>query len=152
MYKRQSRDRSDLAEKAFAAPVPAELMDYLQKHKNDLHPDFLKLIREYFIEFPSNAFLMRGVEGEAVVRLNAPQPIEEFRSDGSTVSHLIGETEAGYALPAREADATARWTRDILEGRTSVPLALARQVALIVEHCRTAANAGRPPLHLVSSK
>jgi anthranilate phosphoribosyltransferase len=116
------------------------------------HPDFLKLIREYFVEFPSNAFLMRGVEGEAVVRLNAPQPIEEFRSDGSTVSHLIGEAEAGYALPGREADATARWTRDILEGRTPVPLALARQVALIVEHCRTAANASRPPLHLVSSK
>lgn len=116
------------------------------------HPDFLKLMREYFVASPANAFLMRGVEGEAVVRLNAPQPIEEMRSDGSTISHLIGEGEANYLLPAREADATARWTRDVLEGRATVPLALSRQVALIVDHCRRAANAGRPPLHLVSSK
>ena len=34
-----SRDRSPLANKAFAAPVPAELMDYLQQHKDELHPD-----------------------------------------------------------------------------------------------------------------
>ena len=116
------------------------------------HPDFLKLMRDYFVAHPANAFLMRGVEGEAVVRLNAPQPIEEMRADGTTLSHLIGEGEAGYLLPAREADATARWTRDVLEGRAAVPLALARQVALIADHCRRAANAGRPPLHLVSSK
>jgi hypothetical protein len=38
-----SRDRSDLAEKAFAAPVPAELMDYLQKHKDELQPDLRKV-------------------------------------------------------------------------------------------------------------
>ena len=38
-----SRDRSELANKAFAAPVPAELMDYLQKHKDGLHPDLLKV-------------------------------------------------------------------------------------------------------------
>ena len=116
------------------------------------HPDFLKLMRDYFTAFPANAFVMRGVEGEAIVRLNAPQPIEEMRSDGSTMSHLIGESEANSLLPAREADATARWTRDVLEGRAAVPLALARQAALIVDHCRKAANAGRPPLHLVSSK
>jgi anthranilate phosphoribosyltransferase len=116
------------------------------------HPDFLKLMREYFGAYPANAFLMRGVEGEAIVRLNAPQPIEEMRSDGSAISHLIGDSEANYLLPAREADATATWTRDVLEGRAAAPLALARQVALIVDHCRKAANAGRPPLHLVSSK
>ena len=38
-----SRDRSPLANKAFAAPVPAELMDYLQKHKDELHPDLRKV-------------------------------------------------------------------------------------------------------------
>jgi hypothetical protein len=38
-----SRDRSPLANKAFAAPVPAELMDYLQKHKDGLHPDLRKV-------------------------------------------------------------------------------------------------------------
>ena len=35
-----SRDRSPVANKAFAAPVPKELMDYLQKHKDTLISEF----------------------------------------------------------------------------------------------------------------
>jgi hypothetical protein len=38
-----SRDRSPLAEAAFAKPVPAELMDYLQKHKDSLLPETQKV-------------------------------------------------------------------------------------------------------------
>jgi hypothetical protein len=38
-----SRDRSAAANQAYAAPVPAELTDYLQKHKDDLHPEFRKV-------------------------------------------------------------------------------------------------------------
>jgi len=38
-----SRDRSPLAEAAFAGPVPAELMDYLQKHKDSLLPETQKV-------------------------------------------------------------------------------------------------------------
>ncbi len=34
-----SRDRSQAANKAFAGPVPKELMDYLQKHKETLAPE-----------------------------------------------------------------------------------------------------------------
>ena len=116
------------------------------------HPDFLKLLREYFTAAPANVFLMRGVEGEAVVRLHAPQPIEELRADGAPVTHLIGDGDAAFPLPSREAAATAQWTREVLDGNIRAPLALAREVTLIVEHCRTAANAGRPGLKLVSSK
>ena len=36
---RDSRDRSDVANKAFAGPVPKELMDYLQQHKDTLAPE-----------------------------------------------------------------------------------------------------------------
>ena len=115
------------------------------------HPDFLKLMREHFAAFPGNAFVMRGVEGEPVVRLREAQPIEEIRSDGSTVTHLIGEGESSYPLPARDADATAQWTRDVLEDREKVPVALARQVTLIVQHCRDQGAAARGPLRLVSS-
>ena len=115
------------------------------------HPDFLKLLRDYFTANPANVFLMRGVEGEAVVRLHAPQPIEEMRADGAPVTHLIGEGDADFALPARDVAATAQWTRDVLEGKVRPPAALAREVTLIVEHCRTAANAGRPGLKLVAS-
>jgi len=35
-----SRDRSPAANKAFEGPVPKELMDYLQKHKDTLIPEF----------------------------------------------------------------------------------------------------------------
>jgi beta-galactosidase GanA len=37
---RDSRDRSAPANQAFAAPVPRELMDYLQRHKETLSPEF----------------------------------------------------------------------------------------------------------------
>ena len=36
---RDSRDRSAPANRAFAGPVPEELMDYLQQHKNTLNPE-----------------------------------------------------------------------------------------------------------------
>jgi Domain of unknown function (DUF5597)/Beta-galactosidase len=38
-----SRDWSGLANRVYAAPVPAELMDYLAKHKADLHEDLRKV-------------------------------------------------------------------------------------------------------------
>jgi len=113
------------------------------------HPEFLKLMRDYFASAPANVFLMRGVEGEPVVRLHAPQPIDEVTSDSKLVTHLIGEGEAEYLLPARDAESTARWTRDVLDGKIAAPAALAREVALIAEHCRRTASARRRPLRLV---
>jgi len=38
-----SRDRGEGANKAFAGPVPKELMDYLQQHKDSLVPELAKL-------------------------------------------------------------------------------------------------------------
>lgn len=115
-------------------------------------PDFLKLMRDYFVQSPANAFLMRGVEGEPVVRLREPQPIEEMKSDGGSVTHLISEGDSGYSLPPRDAESTARWTRAVLDGEIAAPVALSRQAALVVEHCRRQGGAGRAPLRLVSSK
>ncbi len=103
------------------------------------HPEFLQLMREFFITAPANAFIMRGVEGEAVVRLHSPQPIEEMRYDGAPVTRIIGEGEKDYALPPREAHATAKWTQDVLDGKYPPPIALARQVGLIVDHCKASA-------------
>src|SRR6185312_11756038 len=81
------------------------------------HPEFMKLMREHLASAAGNAFLMRGVEGEAVARLHSPQPMEEFRADGSAMSHLLGDGEAEPRLPERDAAATGAWTRDVLEGR-----------------------------------
>jgi hypothetical protein len=43
---RDSRDRSATANKAFAGPVPKELMDYLQKHKDTLAPELREVLSE----------------------------------------------------------------------------------------------------------
>jgi hypothetical protein len=40
---RDSRDRSPIANQAFAAPVPPELMAYLQQHRADLAPELREL-------------------------------------------------------------------------------------------------------------
>lgn len=113
------------------------------------HPEFQKRLRELFSGNPANVFLMRGVEGEAVVRLHAPPPIEQVGLDGKIVTHLMGDGEAGLVLPAREAPLTAAWIHDVMDGREKVPAALARQVALLAEHCHAAGAAARPPLKLV---
>jgi anthranilate phosphoribosyltransferase len=111
------------------------------------HPDFQALMRQYFAITPGNAFLMRGVEGEAVVRLHSPQPIEHVDLGGTLVTHLLPECEAPE-LPAREAIATAQWTREVLDGAREVPKSIARQVALIAAHCRVGAIE-RPSLRIV---
>jgi len=100
---------------------------------------------------PANVFLMRGVEGEAVVRLHAPQPVEQVGIDGQALTHLLGDGDSGLTLPAREAEATAQWTRDVLDAKVPIPSALARQAALIAGHCKSAAAAART-LKLVSSR
>jgi hypothetical protein len=86
-----------------------------------------------------------------VVRLHAPQPIEQIALDGMATTHLLGDGEEGIALPPRDAASTAAWTREVLAGRVPVPLALARQVALVAAHCKAAGAAARA-LRLVSSR
>lgn len=114
------------------------------------HPDFMKLMREHFASHPANVFLMRGVEGEAVVRLNSPQPIEQIDLEGKLVTHLMGEGESDPKLPERDAHATAHWTRAVIEGTIPVPSMLARQAGLIAAHCKSAGTAARTPLYLIT--
>ena len=53
---RDSRDRSAAANQAFAGPVPKELMEYVQRHKDTLSPEF----REVWAAPPSTARWERG--------------------------------------------------------------------------------------------
>ena len=99
------------------------------------HPGFLDLLRGYFAAVPGDALLLRGVEGEPVVRLHAPQPLVAIRGAHGEVEHRIEASEAAYALPDREADATVRWTLEVMEGRIAPPAALAAEAALIARHC-----------------
>jgi anthranilate phosphoribosyltransferase len=114
------------------------------------HPDFQALLRDYFAGTPGNVFLMRGVEGEPVVRLHSPQPMELIGMDGHAVPVLVEDGEPDYPLPARDAHATAQWTASVLEGRERVPRALAGQVAQLAGQCRK--GAATPSLRLISSK
>lgn len=116
------------------------------------HPDFMELLRAHFAAFPANVFLMRGLEGEPVVRLHSPQPIEQIDAEGRLTTHLLGDVEETLQLPARDADSTTRWIRAVLDGAAPVPAAISRQVALVAEHCRAAGAAARQPLRLVSSR
>ena len=113
------------------------------------HPDFMALMRAHFATFPANVFLMRGLEGEAVLRLNAPQPMEQIDADGKSVTHLPGDVDGALKLPSREAQATADWTRSVLAGTEPVPAAIARQVSIIAAHSKAAGAAARSPLRLV---
>ena len=113
------------------------------------HPDFQQLLRDYLAISPANAFLMRGVEGEAVVRLHAPQPIEYIGLDGRSTTLAIETGETDLKLPLRDAHSTAQWTAGVLEGKLRAPAALARQVALILDQCRKNGAAVAPPLRLV---
>jgi len=115
------------------------------------HPGFRTLMGEHFQAAPGHVFLMRGVEGEPVVRPHAPQPIEQFGPDGSVVTHLLDAGGSEAQLPERDALSTARWTEDVLAGRIPVPPALQAQVGLLVRACRDAGS-GRAPLKLVSSQ
>lgn len=115
------------------------------------HPDFRELMGRHFAGAPGHALLMRGVEGEPVVRLHAPQPIEQLDPRGGVTTHLIRESEEDAALPPRDTDATARWTQAVLEDREPMPPALRAQADLMVRLCRDA-GASRPPLRLVSTQ
>ena len=116
------------------------------------HPDFMALMRAHFATFPANVFLMRGLEGEPVLRLQSPQPMEQIDADGKSVTHLPGDVDGDLKLPSRDAQATADWTRSVMEGAEPVPAAIARQVNIIAAHCKAAGAAARSPLRLVSSK
>lgn len=112
------------------------------------HPDFQELMRRHFAASPAHVLLMRGVEGEPVVRLHAPQPIEEIDPSGNVVTRLLRDCEAPV-LPGRDAASTAAWTRDVLDGKIEVPAAIAQQSRLVADQARQAA-AARPTLRLVS--
>jgi hypothetical protein len=87
-----SRDRSLLADKAFAAPVPADLMDYLQKHKEGLHPDLLKVW--------TDAGAKTSGTWEEVFGKN-PQADEIFTawSFARYINHVADAGKKEYAIP-----------------------------------------------------
>jgi beta-galactosidase GanA len=87
----ESRDRSPVANEAFAKPVPPELMQYLQKHKDTLIPEFRKVWEDAGRKDFGNlgaSFWPRQAQ-----RISCPRPHAESANDA-------GRTRNGMAKPA----------------------------------------------------
>lgn len=101
------------------------------------HPEYLTMLTEYFSTAApharGDAFLMRGTEGETVANPKRAQQIEWFHEGQCTV--LVQKQEPVDDMPplpgASDAQTTAQWIIEALEGRQPVPAPILQQV----EHC-----------------
>jgi anthranilate phosphoribosyltransferase len=99
------------------------------------HPEYLNMLSEYFstavpIE-RGDVFLMRGTEGETVANAKRSQQIEWFHAHEKTT---LVERQAPVSdmppLPAStDAQTTAAWIEEALQGRQPVPQPIAEQVS-----------------------
>jgi len=100
------------------------------------HPDYLSAMRAYYAAYPSSVLLMRGTEGEPVVRTSRPQAIEWLR-EGRVQIVLAADdrdTSGGQSLlpEGSDTEGTARWIEQVIAGDLPMPEAIAAQVAAIV--------------------
>ena len=110
------------------------------------HPEYFDMLHATFGLLGTTALLSRGLEGES-----AADPRRSPRYDAFVAGthQLLDEQQPGTAsevpgLPsAIDVDSTARYTRDVLEGRLPVPAALAQQMQHIVRLAQRAAP-GQP--------
>jgi anthranilate phosphoribosyltransferase len=111
------------------------------------HPDFGRLQAELFAQTGAFAMSMRGTDGEAVISARRAQGVDLWR-DGHCTRVIEGESVARGAgeLPAPDAESTAGWIRDVLDGRQPVPASLAAQCEAIgaaVRACSTSPDCSR---------
>ena len=126
-------------------PVPSAALRLLSV----THPAYIDAMREYYAAYPSSLLLMRGTEGEAVVRSARPQAIEWLHA-GRCETVLDADDrdppggEAG--LPeASDIGATARWIESALADRERVPAPIEAQAGCIMR-AAAASNMPRPAL------
>lgn len=94
------------------------------------HAEFGAMLAELFALTETTALAQRGTEGEAVINPQRPQSIDVWRA-GQHAHTAESIAADNVALPALDAAATARWTRDVLDGRAAMPASLAAQVEII---------------------
>lgn len=101
------------------------------------HPEYLEMLSSYFANAApverGDAFLMRGTEGETVANAKRAQQIEWFHEHQRTI--LVQKQEPVDEMPplphSSDAETTARWIEQALNGTQPVPAPIAEQV----EHC-----------------
>ncbi|MBS0308378.1 MAG: DNA-binding protein YbiB [Proteobacteria bacterium] len=98
------------------------------------HPEYLEMLTNYFttVADPArgDAFLMRGTEGETVANAKRAQQIAWFHDRQCT---LLVQKQAPVDVlpvlpPASDAQTTAAWIKEALEGRQPIPAPIAEQV------------------------
>lgn len=100
------------------------------------HPEYAVSMAQTFALVGAHALLLRGTEGEPVADARRTPQMDAFR-DGERV--LLQPAQEGSLATLPElprdisAEATAAYTRDVLDGRLPVPAPIALQVAHILQ-------------------
>jgi len=98
------------------------------------HPEYAVSMAQTFELTRADALLLRGTEGEPVADPRRAPQIDGF-AGGQRVTlqtQQLGPLERLPELPTPDADATARYTEDVLAGRLPVPAPIAAQVEHIL--------------------
>jgi anthranilate phosphoribosyltransferase len=90
----------------------------------------------YYAAHPASVLLMRGTEGEAVVRTARPQAIEwlhDSRAETVLAADDRDTDERALGLPDPfDVSGTARWIEEAATGARPVPVPITAQVAAMV--------------------
>jgi hypothetical protein len=87
-----TRDRSPLANQAFAGPVPKELMDYLQQHKDSLIP----VLRQVW---ETAGFKTSGIWEEVFGKVRATDEIFMAWNFARYINRVVEAGKAEYPIP-----------------------------------------------------
>lgn len=105
---------------------------------NHTHPEYAVSLTAYIEHARANALLMRGTEGEPVADARR-QPRFEVFQHGQRIEALSRAPVEGVlsALPdlpqGREADTTARYIREVIEGRQAMPASIQAQADCLMQ-------------------
>lgn len=107
------------------------------------HPEYSAMLADYFKRYPSDAFVMRGTEGEAVANARRSQQIDWYRAGQcSTVVEVQPSAASVPGLPdSHAADATAGYIQAVMAHELPVPAPITRQVECCL-HAVRAMQAG----------
>ncbi|MBS3998418.1 MAG: DNA-binding protein YbiB [Hydrogenophaga sp.] len=103
------------------------------------HPEYAVSMAETFALVGAHALLLRGTEGEPVADARRTPQMDAFRH-GQRVLLQAAQEGSLATLPELgrdiSAEATAAYTRDVLDGRLPMPAPIALQVAHILQELR----------------
>ncbi len=119
------------------ADMPAPGPSHMQV-VNHTHPEYAVSLSAYLHKAHANALLMRGTEGEPVADARRQPRFDVFKQ-GERIEALSRAPIEGVLTtlpdlpPGREADVTARYIRDVIEGRQAMPASIEAQADCLMQ-------------------